>query len=199
MGESIQEQQKRRPQAWEIAGGLTEPQIWQAFAWARSLGYRKAAELIAKEFNIAAPSPAAMCEFYDYYGIQERSATIHRAAADAASIRALAQGHGPLNDALAATLEQEASSAILAGNDPDRMRLLVGLALKARQAVNSERSLELEIQKYRDNVKSAVERGLDALAEEIKGNADAMAIYARFRAAVSEQVDRGLATAEKAA
>ena len=195
MGESIQEQQKRRPQAWEIAGGLTETQIWQAFAWARSLGYRKAAALIAKEFNIAAPSPAAMCEFYDYYGIQDRAATIHRAAADAASIRALAQGQGPLNDALAATLEQEASSAILAGNDPDRMRLLVGLALKARQSVNSERSLELEIQKYKDGVQSAIDRGLEALAEEIKGNAGAMALYEKFR----EAVRQGMATAEKAA
>lgn len=193
------EQRKRRPDAWEMEAGLSDSQIWQAFGWAQSLGYRKAAALIAKEFGIGAPSVGAMCEFYDYYSVDHRAAKVHKVAADAASIRALAQGRAPMNDALATTLEQEASAAILAGDDPDRLRMLVGLALKARQSVNSGRSLELEIQKYRDSVKSAVERGLDALADEIKGNADAMAIYARFRAAVSEQVDRGLDAAEKAA
>jgi hypothetical protein len=198
MGESIQEQQKRHPQAWEIAGGLTEPQIWQAFAWAQSLGYRKAAALIAKEFNVPQPSTAAMCKFYEHYLADFRAARIHKVAADAAAIRALAQGsekNGPLNDALASTLEQEASAAILAGDDPERMRLLVGLALKSRMSVVTAHAFDLEVQKYKDATKSAIERGMEALADEIKDSPLAMSLYEKFRDAVRS----GLATAEKVA
>jgi hypothetical protein len=193
VGESVQ--RKRRPDAWEKAASLSDAQIWQAFAWAQALGYRKAARMIEAEFHCPAPGVSAMCDFYDYYAAEERANRIHKAATDVASIRAQATASGPLGEDLASALEQEASAAILAGADGARLKTLVGLALKARGSLRSDKSQELEIQKYRDSIKSAIERGLDALAEEIKGNAEAMALYEKFR----EAVRQGMATAEKAA
>lgn len=179
----------RRPDAWEKKAGLTEEQIWQAFGWGRSLGYQKARLLVAKEFGIGAPSLGSYAAFYAHYAREDRANRIHRATVDAAAIRASAEKQGELTEAMAAALEAEASAAILAGNDPATMKLLVGLALKARGAIRGQKNLELEIQKYHDSIKSNVERGLDALADEIKGNPEAMALYGKFRAAVTKSME----------
>lgn len=174
----------RRPDAWEKRANLTEEQVWRAFAWGRSLGYQKARQLVAKEFGIAAPSLASFAAFYGHYAKEDRANRIHRATVDAAAIRAEAADNGELSQAMAAALEAEAASAILAGDDAERMRTLVSLALKARGQLRSERTLELEIRKYQDAVKTAVERGLDALADEVRKNPEAQALFDRMRGIV---------------
>jgi hypothetical protein len=172
---------ERRPDAWEKKANLSEVQIWQAFGWGRSLGYQKARALVAKEFNIAAPSLAAFAKFYQTYAREEQANRIHKSCTDAAAIRASVSDQGELTEAMAAALEAEASSAILAGDDADRLKLLVSLALKARGSLRSEKTLELEVRKYQDAVKSNIERGLDALADEIKDHPEATALYSRIR------------------
>ena len=174
-------QRKRRPDAWEKIAQLSDEQIWKAFAWSQAFGYRKAARMIEAEFHIPAPGTTAMGEFYEYYLIEERASRIHKSVADAASIRALAEQEGSTGNDLAAVLEKEAGAAILAGDDAGRIRLLVSLAIKARGSLRSEKTLDLEIRKYQDAVKSNIERGLDALADEIKDNPDATALYIRIR------------------
>ena len=174
-------QRKRRPDAWEKIAQLSDEQVWKAFAWAQSLGYRKAARMIEAEFHIPAPGTSAMGEFYEYYSAEASAARIHKAASDVSAIRALAKEDGTLGSELAAALEKEAAAAVLAGDDSARMRILVGMALKARGSLRSEKTLDLEIRKYQDAVKSAIERGLDALADEIKDNPEATALYTRIR------------------
>lgn len=174
-------ERKRRPDAWEVRAGLTDEQQRQAFAWARNLGYAKAIGLIAQEFNVDAPSIAAFSGWYEFWSEKENEERVHKAITDGAAISDLAKSCGDVSEAMVAALESEASAAILSGN-PERIKLLVSLALKARQSRFDE-------VKYKDEMKSAIERGLDALAEEARGNKEALKYYNLFRKAILKTVE----------
>lgn len=58
-----------------------------------------------------------------------------------------------------------------------------------RRLRNSEKSLELEKQKFQESTKSAIEKGLDALHAECANNPEALALFEKFRAAVMKSVE----------
>lgn len=68
--------------------------------------------------------------------------------------------------------------ALLAGIIGDTARL----RLKARE-------LELNIEKFRQTVKADIDKGLDALHAEIQGNAEALALFEKFKAAVLKSTE----------
>jgi hypothetical protein len=47
-----------------------------------------------------------------------------------------------------------------------------------------QRELELNLEKFRQTVKSDIDKGLDALHAEIKGNAQALQLFEKFKAAI---------------
>lgn len=177
-----QSERKRRPDAWEIRAAIADADQRRIFAWARSLGYARAMELLREELHIEPPSMTAFQGWYEYFSAQENDERVHKAIADGGAIRALAESCGDVSQAMVAALESEAAAAILSG-DPDRIKLLVSLALKARAG-------RFEEAKYKDAMKSAIERGLDALAAEAQGNPEALEYYGMFREAVLASVEK---------
>lgn len=53
----------------------------------------------------------------------------------------------------------------------------------------AERNLDLEIQKYRDSLKSDLEKALDAFAEEVRGNVEAEALVKKLQALMVKTVE----------
>lgn len=176
-----QSERKRRPDAWEIRAEISDADQRRIFAWARGLGYARALDLIRDELHLDPPSMTAFQGWYEYFSAVENEERVHKAIADGGAIRALAESCGDVSQAMVAALESEAAAAILSG-DPDRIKLLVSLALKARAG-------RFEEAKYKDAMKSAIERGLDALAAEAQGNPEALEYYGLFRAAVLKSVE----------
>jgi len=46
-----------------------------------------------------------------------------------------------------------------------------------------------DVERFRESIKSSVVKGLDALAEQARGNAEAMKHYRKFRAAVMQSIE----------
>ena len=153
---AVPKDRKRRPDAWEIRAGLTEAQLGQVFQWARSLGYARALELIASEFKVKPPNVGNFGAWYSMFARQESESRVHKAIVDSGVIRTLAQKCGDVSEAMTSALEAEASAAILS-NDPERIKLLVGLALRARQGRRDEAVVSLDRQKFEEQVRKNAE------------------------------------------
>ena len=177
---SNETERKRRPDAWEVKLGLTDAQLRTVFSWARSLGYARARDLIRAELKMDPPGMTAFGDWYEFYSSLDSEERIHQAIADGNAVKDLARECGDVNEAMVAALATEASAAILA-KDMDRIKPLVSLALRARQSSFDEK-------KYKDAMKTAIERGLDALAETAQGNPEALTHYAAFKAAILSSV-----------
>ena len=171
---------KRRPDAWEVRAGLTESQLHQAFDWARAFGYGKAIALMAAEWQIQPPTISAFSGWYTEFSRSESEARIHRAIADASAIRDLAAQSGDVSEAMLAALESEASAALL-GNDPERIKLLVGLALKARAGRAQEKDLLLKVEAWEEQKRRNAEA-----REKLEGAARAGGLDAQTLATIEE-------------
>lgn len=139
-------ERKRRADAWEVKAGLSDADLRKVFAWARSLGYARALQLISEDLHIDPPSMSAFAGWYEWFSRLESEERVHKAIADGATIRDLAKSCGDVSEAMVAALESEASAAILSG-DPDRIRLLVSLALKARTNRAQDKDIEIKLRK----------------------------------------------------
>lgn len=182
------ESNKRRFDAWEIKARISDADLHRVFSWCRQLGYARAQQLIKAELKIEPPGKTALSDWYDWYSKNDNADRIHKAIVDGAAIRDLAKECGDVSEAMVAALESEASAAIL-GDDPNRIKLLVSLALKARGARRSDELMKLEIRKYQDAVQSSIEKGLAALADQAKGKPEALKYFKLFKAEVMKRMN----------
>ncbi len=90
---------KRRADGWEIRAGLDDAQQARVFAWARALGYSRALALIQKELQVKPPSMGAFSAWYAAHSRKESAERVHRAVADSAAIRELADKGGDVSEA----------------------------------------------------------------------------------------------------
>jgi hypothetical protein len=158
---STSSERKRRPDAWEIKAHLSDADLRRVFGWCQNLGYGRAIDLIEKELKIKAPSSTTLADWYEYFSVQVKEDRVHKAIVDGAAVRAQAESCGDISEAMTKVLESEASAAILSG-DPDRIKLLVSLALKARgdrydtEKLNLERrKLEIRLRESESKLASA--------------------------------------------
>lgn len=160
---------KRRADAWEVEAGLSDVQQRKVFAWAQSLGYARALQLIETELQIRPPSMGAFQGWYVAFSRLDSQERVHKAIADSAAIRELAAQGGDVSEAMLAALESEAAAAILS-KDPDRIKLLVTLALQARGERRDDEALSLakaKFQALQDKV-DAAKRALEDAASRGK-------------------------------
>jgi hypothetical protein len=151
------------------------------FALLRKTSYEKALPIVAKEFGVRTSS-GALSQFFSWYPLSRR---LEQAKSFADTITAQIKANPALN------LDAEKVSAVgqiafeaqaLAEQDP---KLFVAL----RRLRVSEKTFELEEEKFRETMKSSVEKGLDALQQEIKGNAEALALFERLKASVLKSME----------
>jgi hypothetical protein len=62
--------------------------------------------------------------------------------------------------------------------------MLAGIVGESAKLTLKKRELELNLEKFRQQTKADIEKGLDALLAEIKGNAEALQLFEKFKAAV---------------
>ena len=176
---------KRRSDAWDT--GLTDEQRLQAFDWARDLGYHKMRVLLKKEFEVTPPSIAAISTWYQHMTGVVAQATLAKAITDAGQIRDAAKTLGDVSDAVAAGLGQLALEAIVS-RDPEKIKMFATLAMQSQKERREVEELELDKAKWQEAMKSNIERGLNALYEDIRGNTQAVQLYLKLRATVMQEV-----------
>jgi hypothetical protein len=179
---------KRRSDAWDAT--LSDEQRLQAFEWARNLGYHKMRVLLKKQLKIQPPSIAAISTWYQHMTAVVAEADLKKAITDADQIRDAAKELGDVSDAMAAGLSQLALEAMVS-RDPAKIKTFVTLALGAQKERREVEELDLDKAKFQAAMKSNIERGLDALYDDIRGNAQAEKLFRKLRATVMHEVDKG--------
>lgn len=127
-------------------------------------------------------SVTALCNWYSVHSWKE-----HRGSARevAEQVRADAAASGDYDAATLALIQERAYiMARTQGADVRDLALLAGIVGDSAKLRLKQRELELSLEKHRQTVKTDIEKGLDALHAEIKGNAEALQLFARFKAAV---------------
>jgi hypothetical protein len=144
--------------------------------------YRVIKERLLKEFQVVT-SNAALSDFWNTCAAPALLARRKRAVTLADEVaQDAAACPGRFDDATIDALKQKAFElAVNPQADPRDVKGLFMLILKSRDQ-------ELEQEKFRETMRSSIERGLDALYSEAQGNPEALALFGKFKAAVMKEV-----------
>ena len=181
----------RKPRSDSKLDRLPEEQKAQLADWLLSgMPYHLVKDLVKKTFGVST-SIRALAVFYQDYCAAELLARRKRAVSTADEIAEEASRQpGRFDAATIDALKQKAFElAIAPGADPRAVKAVFSLVLKARDQDLEAQQIELDYEKFRSSVKSSVERGLDALFEEIKNNPAAVELFKKLRAIVMQKVD----------
>lgn len=158
--------------------GLTQEEHEFLAEQKRKLSATKLIAQIEVRHGIHGLTPARLSDFWRWFSEQRALREMNEAAA---TFRENFSKDNP-----AATLEEshEATLAFLhlkagAMDDVKLMKFVLGEIRKAR-------SLAHEREKWREELKGKLEKGLDALFQEIKGNAAALAAFEELKGALSK-------------
>ena len=130
-----------------------------------------------------------MSSWYQDMTAEVREANLQKAIVDAAAIRDTAKALGNVSDAVATGLGQLALDAIVS-RDPERIKAFASLALQAQRERRSDEQLDLDRERFQEQLKSALEKAIDALHQECMGNAAALKAWEKLRAAVLTEVEK---------
>lgn len=122
---------------------------------------------------------------HDWYSVHSWKVSCAHAREVAAQVRADTSAAGDYDAATLALVQERAY--ILArtkGANVKDLALLAGILGDTAKLRLKERELNLNLEKFRQQTKADIEKGLDALHAEIKGNAEALALFQKFKAAV---------------
>lgn len=122
---------------------------------------------------------------HDWYSIHSWKLNAERARAVATQVREDAAALGAYDAATLALVQERAYVlARTKGADVKDLATLAGIIGDSARLKLKERELNLNLEKFRQQVKTDIEKGLDALHAEIKGNAEALRLFEKFRAVV---------------
>lgn len=148
-----------------------------------NLTYAQAQARVQEEFGVST-SRSALHAFFTRVAAPWKYARARGAAEDFAGLM-----EGRFDEATVKRAKQLAFDA-LSSPQPDlkSARSLLKIVGDSAKLQLQARELELSIEKFREAVKSDVERGLDALHAEVKANPEALELFQRFRAVVLKSV-----------
>lgn len=152
-----------------------------------NLSYEKAKERLHMDYNVQT-SVGALSNFYATECFEVTN-TRARAIADqiAESMKA---DPAKFDQATIALVAQKAfERAAARDGDVKELQILAGILGDSARLRLKEKELALNFEKFRHQVKSDVEKGLDALHAEIRDNSGALALFEKFKAAVLRSVD----------
>lgn len=122
---------------------------------------------------------------HDWYSIHSWKVNAERARDVASQVREDVAATGDYDAATLALVKERAY--ILArtqGASVKDLTLLAGIVGESAKLNLKKRELELNLAKFREQTKADIDKGLDALHAEIKGNPEALALFEKFKAAV---------------
>lgn len=160
----------RRIDAWWAK--LKVEQCQQALSRCREFGPQVCAAWVHEEFKLPAPSRAAMYRFYGWARSQESSWNLHKALTDKADFEQILAKTGDIDEVNLKGLSLLLMDAQVS-RDPDRINKFAGAFAMVADTALKRRKLDLEVERFRAKLKTDLERGLEALLAEVKGNAKA--------------------------
>lgn len=181
----------RKPRSDKKLSALSQEQQDKLWAWMGTpgLSYARIVTLVKAEFSLEI-SIRALSEWWEDRATEEQQERFLRATNIARDIGAQADSLPQITKALKSQLTQKAFEMSLSGSDVDDIKTLMSIVGGMNRDVLSEGALALEIDKFKNSLKSEQEKALDALFQDIKGNPEAVALFDQLRAAVMKTYDR---------
>ncbi|AHF94210.1 hypothetical protein OPIT5_08295 [Opitutaceae bacterium TAV5] len=148
-----------------------------------NVSYEDARERVHMDFGVKVSKGAIQNFYATCRSLEERD----HAREFAEAICASAEGDGANFEQATLRLVREKAFILARMEGAESINELATLAKVLGESAKLEikkRELALNLEKFRQQVKSDIEKGLDALHAEIKGNAEALQLFERFKAAV---------------
>jgi len=188
----------RKPRTDSELDYLPDEQREQLMDWILGrVPYRQIVALLKDNYKVST-SLSAVSRYWRKWGAEHwkarRRNAIEMAAAVADEARA---APGQFSEAAASAIEERVFAIAMDPNgDGKDLKDLATILIKGRDQQIRQRDQEIALErlaldreKYREAIKSAQDRGLDALFVEIEGNPEAEALFHRLKAAVMSAAD----------
>lgn len=157
----------------------------EIFGWLKQSGYVVVKERIRKEKGISV-SVSTLSDAWNTWAREELEHRVLKSKGCADDvIKMIGSDLGKLDRATQAALQQTAFELAMTGGDPKTVKSFYTLLLKSRQ-------LDIEVEKISNALKTAQEKALDLLFEDIKGNPKAEKLFHQMRDALTGATDEAV-------
>ena len=188
----------RRPRPDSVLDHLPPEQDEQLMEWILGrVPYRTIVERMREEYSVET-SIRAISKYWQKWGAEHWKARRHDALQMAKDVVEEAKANpGAFSEAALEAIEQKVFALSMDPQSSAReIKGLVQLLLKRQDQDIRKRDQQLAVErmefdklKYREAMKEQIDRGLDALFEEIDGNPEAEKLFRKLRATVSHSVE----------
>jgi len=181
----------RKPRSDALLLNLPEEQQLRLADWLLGgMPYYEAQKQVLDQFGVAVKSLKSFSAFWsDVCGpllLKRRNQA--RSIAQGITDEMSKESSG-IDRALMDALKQKAFEVILKPNpDPAEVSSVISLALKVRDQEIKVQQIELEREKFKETIRTNIDRGLEALYQEIKENQIAREIFERLKRTVMKEV-----------
>ena len=180
----------KKPRSDSKLDSLPDHQRKQLIAWLveENMPYDKVLDRIENDFNVKT-SIGAISRFYAHRCFSLRS---NQAMDFADHVVEELQKHGAAkyDQATLALIRQKAfERAYARDGNLDELQVLAGIIGDSEKLKLKREQLELDREKFRQQIKTDIEKGLDALHAEIQGDAAALKVFEQMKAIVMAKVE----------
>jgi len=152
-----------------------------------NLSYEDARQRLIDDFNVKL-STGSISTFYATECFSLSSSQARSFAEQVGS--ELEKGGEAFDRATIALVKKKAFERAVAKNgNLTELQILAGIIGDSAKLKLKQEQLEFSREKFREEIKTSVEKGLDALLAEIKGNEEALALFDRLKATVMRSVE----------
>lgn len=164
------------------------PREWQdtlcEWLTVENVTYSEARKRLIERFEVSS-SQAALSEYYSSAAVPWKYARARNLADEFAKLSA-----GQFDQAAAKRLQQLLFEMTVSNRvDLRAVKTLAKIVGDSHKLTLAQQRLELDTKKFREQVQSDIEKGLDALHAEIKGNAEALQLFERMKSLVMRSVE----------
>jgi hypothetical protein len=149
-----------------------------------NISYSQARLRVKKQFGIST-SLASLQDFYSAVAVPWKYAQARNLAQEIADLK-----KGEFKPALVKRIEQIAFElSVNQRVDIKALKAFVKMLTDSEKVELQKGNLRLALDKFKQSLKTDVEKGLDALHAELKGNEEALALFDRMKAIVMASVE----------
>ena len=176
----------QKPRGDSKLDALTSEQKELLAEWltVENITYAKAKTRVADQFGVHT-TPSALSSFFGSVALPWKYARDHKLAQTLADLE-----EGKFKPAIRKQIERLAFQLTTSNRvDVKSLKAFLKMITDGEKVELQRQTLSLALEKFRESLKTGVEKGLDALFAEIKGNPEAVALYQKFRESVLKSVE----------
>jgi hypothetical protein len=178
---------KKKPRSDSKLDSLPPKQREELSRWLteENVSYEEARKRVGARFGVLVSSDSTFSDFYHSVALPWKYARARNFAGEMAALQ-----DGQFKPAILKRLEQ-LSFELASSNHVDvkTLKVFFKMLTDSEKVELQKGSLKLAVQKFREAVKSDIEKGLDALHAEIKDNAEALQLFEKLKTAVIKSVE----------